>query len=698
MTKSFSTPNDWKIWASSFPVRAAADAPYVSPFKVLQAADNHVDILLYGPIGRDFLSEDGMAAADFAQILGNIPKDKTPRLRINSPGGNVWDGFAIYNLARERGVKTRVDGVAASIAAVILCAGESESPEAASVMIHKCWGVFIGNADEVDGFKTQLDKHDDMQAAVFAAKTGKSDKAIKAEMSGDRWFTAKEARNFGLIDKISAAASPASPSAALASTIPAAPQGAEKPNTQNPPAKPGKQDTTMNKKMIVALLIASGIKAANGQDFNEETPVADLEAAIQQLISAKQQKDSSAANLEDIKALRAELQAIRADRERDLENNVTRELDQLVLDNKISAEEAKDFKPLCIKPGGDAILATLKKRQPVEPGAAPLAIGGSGGIAIIDQFRALQAGEARRAFLRENFAGLRQQMQRVNRGPQAANTVDSALVTAFLADGLVVVAQNRLAMVNLFTRDFPVDPVKPKATVQIRKALSGATSAQDPTNFEAGGDSNLDNIAVTMHQEGHPWHVSNADMLNGVRLEHLSEINAETFVNTLSDRITAVMTTGNFGTALTVGAAANFDAEDLSPILAVAKNYRQKNLILDGAYLAYITPKTTQQLDWKSTGAYGFDKIAEQNRWTDAAPGAVGLVCGPDAIALASGIGTEIPASEYDSIVLTPLKNGMTVRTTLHFVRSSRTWQVYHDIMLGVAAGDTTQAEVLVSA
>jgi hypothetical protein len=115
---NFSTPKDWQMWAQAFPIRAAADAKYVSPFRVLEARDEGGkkirDILLYGPIGKDWMSDDGTSASEFAQILADIPANETPRLRINSPGGNVWEGFAIYNLAKERGARltvARVDPV-----------------------------------------------------------------------------------------------------------------------------------------------------------------------------------------------------------------------------------------------------------------------------------------------------------------------------------------------------------------------------------------------------------------------------------------------------------------------------------------------------------------------------------------------------------------------------------------------------------
>jgi hypothetical protein len=392
----------------------------------------------------------------------------------------------------------------------------------------------------------------------------------------------------------------------------------------------------------------------------------------------------------------AKIQA-RLDRER--KDNVERQLDQLVIDNKISAEEAKEFALVCIADETDKILATLKKREPVLPGVEPMAFSGSGGIDIIEKVRGMKAGATRREFLKENYAAYRHNLHKtVPRGPQAANTVDALLVPQFLADGLVVVMQNKLANWTMFSRKIEIDPIKPKAVIQVKKAVSGATGQQNPTDFEATPDSNLDNIPITPNQESLTFQVSNEDRLNGITLADLAEINALTFANQLNDRFTAVMLVATYGAALNIGSAANFDPDDLSPILAVAKNYRKKQLILDGGHLAYITPKLTTNVDYRTNGAFGFDSIGENNRWTGATANTVGFVTGPDAIGWAAGPSVELPAQYYESLISTLLINGMSVQTAIWFTTKARQMFCCHDIMLGVGPGDATQAELLVTA
>ena len=247
----------------------------------------------------------------------------------------------------------------------------------------------------------------------------------------------------------------------------------------------------------------------------------------------------------------------------------------------------------------------------------------------------------------------------------------------------------------MFVRKVELNPIK-KGKVQVPYATAGATGSQNPTNFQTG-NSTMDNVEVTVNHENLSYHVSNDDRHNGLSLASFADINADKYAYQLSDLVTAVMTTANFGAALAVGTAANFDLDGLSPILAVSKNYRQKNLLLDGGHLAYITPKTTQQINWGTAGALGFDKIAPQNRWTGATTNAVGFISGPDAIAIASGPLGALPGQYYESIQTVDVL-GFPVQIHIWFDTLSREMWFSYGCMFGAAAADTTQGEVIVTA
>jgi len=239
--------------------------------------------------------------------------------------------------------------------------------------------------------------------------------------------------------------------------------------------------------------------------------------------------------------------------------------------------------------------------------------------------------------------------------------------------------------------------MKPRASVDVRKATVGSTSQSNATNFESG-DSTLAVSTVTVNQLSNSFHLLNSELNQGSRLAHLAQINANNLADKISDAITAVMVTGTYGTAITVGAAANFDSADLPPILAAAKNYGRKVLLLDGGHLAYLLPTDRDSFRLGEQGAYGFDVIAEQNRWTDATANTCGFVCGPDAIVLASGRSIELPSGQFESIGSVTLPQGITVQTATWYNTAGRVWWAAYDVMFGAVAGDTTQAEVLITA
>src|SRR3954467_6739949 len=86
-----------------------------------EASKDAAEILIYDQIGKDWWSDEGVSAKEFANGLKAIPLDREINVHINSPGGNVWDGLAIFNQlkARQSKVVITIDGLAASIASVI---------------------------------------------------------------------------------------------------------------------------------------------------------------------------------------------------------------------------------------------------------------------------------------------------------------------------------------------------------------------------------------------------------------------------------------------------------------------------------------------------------------------------------------------------------------------------------------------------
>ena len=159
------------------------------------------ELYIYDAIGSDFLG-GGVTAKE---IAGMLPRDKSQPItvRINSPGGDVFDGIAIYNLLSERPVTVRIDAQAASIASVIALAGSQISmAEAGEYMIHDPWMLAAGNAREFRDFATMLDGVKDRLVGIYAANSEETAENIARMMSEETTFSAAEAAESGFISEV----------------------------------------------------------------------------------------------------------------------------------------------------------------------------------------------------------------------------------------------------------------------------------------------------------------------------------------------------------------------------------------------------------------------------------------------------------------------------------------------------------------
>ncbi|MFZ3002070.1 MAG: head maturation protease, ClpP-related [Undibacterium umbellatum] len=151
----------------------------------------------------------GVAAKDVAEALSGLAGDTTLHVRINSPGGDVFEGRAISTLLKEFSGKTvaHVDALAASAATTVaLGCDEIIMADGAYFMIHNAWCVAIGNKKDMQDMYALLDKMDGTIANDYAVKSAKSIDEIKVLMDAETWFTAQEAVDIGLVDSISKAA------------------------------------------------------------------------------------------------------------------------------------------------------------------------------------------------------------------------------------------------------------------------------------------------------------------------------------------------------------------------------------------------------------------------------------------------------------------------------------------------------------
>ncbi|MFE3229333.1 head maturation protease, ClpP-related [Nocardia sp. NPDC059228] len=154
----------------------------------------------------------GVAAEDFVRELDAIDADEIV-VKINSPGGNVFDGLAIMNalIAHPAKVTTSVEGLAASAASFIAMAGDERIMRpGAEMMIHNAWTVAIGSAADLRAAADQLDRTSANLASIYAERSGGEIAEWQAAMDAETWYSADEAVTAGLADRVEKPAKPSS--------------------------------------------------------------------------------------------------------------------------------------------------------------------------------------------------------------------------------------------------------------------------------------------------------------------------------------------------------------------------------------------------------------------------------------------------------------------------------------------------------
>lgn len=191
------------------PLRAGQQ-PAPANYRVIRAASGDTaEIYIYGPIGQSggfFGPDNGVSADQFAKDLKGLGKIKKLDLRINSEGGDVFDGKAIYSLlvAHPAKVHVYIDGLAASAASFVAMAGDTiEASQGAFVMIHNASGMAWGDAREHTRTADLLRSVDETMADLYAQKTGLERAEIKQMMDDETWLDSTAALAKGFVDTVS---------------------------------------------------------------------------------------------------------------------------------------------------------------------------------------------------------------------------------------------------------------------------------------------------------------------------------------------------------------------------------------------------------------------------------------------------------------------------------------------------------------
>jgi ATP-dependent Clp endopeptidase proteolytic subunit ClpP len=350
------------------------------------------EIRLYDEIGGW-----GTTAAEFADSIPNDAESIT--VRINTPGGAVGDGLAMYHFLKDHSahVTTIVDGYAASMGSIVALAGDVRQVHKASMfMIHQPWGCGCGNADEMREQADVLDVHTEALLDIYEDATGMDRAEIKALLDGETWMRGEAAIEYGfateLIEANDENKNQAAAHGAFASMVAALTEGRELMSKQK------------TRKELEAELVAKGEEVVAVEAKVEEVEaeaVAKVEEIKAEVEVVAVERDEIAARLETAEASVLEM--------RGMVDGIRAELDAAKAEAVEAQEEADKAKAALKNPAvADAVIGDVtpeaKADVDAEADAAEikaLADSESGEVEVAPHYakyrELMEAGEARKA-------------------------------------------------------------------------------------------------------------------------------------------------------------------------------------------------------------------------------------------------------------------------------------------------------------
>lgn len=174
-------------------------------YYALEKKENEADIMIFGDITSWPWAEEEVSAYMLSKQIADLDVE-TINVHINSYGGEVAEGLAIYNSLRQHGAKIRTycDGFACSIASVIFMSGtERIMSNASLLMIHNPWTYTSGNAQKLRKTAENLDKMAQASVNAYMEHVSLSEEEIKQLLDNETWLSAQEGLEYGFATTIS---------------------------------------------------------------------------------------------------------------------------------------------------------------------------------------------------------------------------------------------------------------------------------------------------------------------------------------------------------------------------------------------------------------------------------------------------------------------------------------------------------------
>lgn len=583
-------------------------------FKITNAAstDAPAEIRIYDRIGKDYWSESGVEAKAFAENLQTIPLSQPINMRVNSPGGNVFEGLAIYNVLKARGSKITcyVDGVAASIASVIALAADTVIiPENGLFMIHDPSGYCEGTSEDMEKAIQMLNACKDSIVSVYANETGQTEEVIREKMTAQTWFTGAEAVDFGfatkLTDKVDIAACLNSLDLSAFKNVP---------KFENHTTASNSTDKSKMKPIHINRAPAAGETAGGGG------------AAT---VSATAKTDQSAG---DIISIKAELAAVSAQLAAEKKSAVEKTIDGIVAEGRVEVGSRDFWVTAALK--DPTVIAELRKNQPIRPptdSIKPVVDGVKASLSDITKemtrLRAPQDAMRRGAILDKEKAHKdskesaqaaaefhwkhRDRMLEVLN----ANTIDATLKRNVVLQEICRAFAIKLAPLRAFSTVFGGIRLEgtDKITVPYFPLVGTASTDFVPANGYVMGDSTQNGKEVTINKRKYqPIRFDSSEMARqpALNLMQIGVMKAEKLATDVFNDVLSIVTNANYGAAASTGLASAFDAADVVDLSGVADTAEWpttgRALFLKSAYKTNLLKAnviTATQLSWQNYGS-----------------------------------------------------------------------------------------------
>lgn len=273
-----------------------------------------------------------------------------------------------------------------------------------------------------------------------------------------------------------------------------------------------------------------------------------------------------------------------------------------------------------------------------------------------------------------------------------ANTFDADLVMDKAADRAILVLQKKLPAFRAFSRDFGIDTLNPRATVQVEKSGTAATGTQNPTTY-VGTDSTNSNVAVTVNEENVSFYLTNQESMQG----HKLETKIDNHLNQLAKQIWAIpealLAEGTFTNTVVVATEAAIDADDLALGWGTIAEGMERHCVLSGPAYSRFNAQNKDAFNHES-GAYNFDGFHLCTQWSNATEANTrGFFSTPNAMAVAAGL-PDLPGSVAADYIANQVIEvpglGLSVLNCLWTDKNTRKIHMSFGVMFGAAVGDIT--------